>query len=160
MPALFDAPASLPGWVLHIERRMPPPRVAQVTVPLTTYSAGAVLQGLVVPVTRSDEPFRPTFSRVTPIRCKWRTVAHCAERIQYRLGMWDLPSSQRPKSPMPPQHAAGSLEGTHPAQWTNGLLRNSAALGGVATAAGSSLLHVSRRWPALIHLLRRCLPAG
>jgi hypothetical protein len=36
-------------------------------------------------------------------------LAHCAERIYFRLEVWRLPENQRPKTPMPPIHALPSL---------------------------------------------------
>ena len=36
-------------------------------------------------------------------------VARCAERIAFRLGMWTLPSAQRPQTPMPPPAALQAL---------------------------------------------------
>lgn len=36
-------------------------------------------------------------------------LAHCAERIFYRLDVWRLPSAARPKTPMPPVHSLSGL---------------------------------------------------
>lgn len=36
-------------------------------------------------------------------------LAHCAERIFYRLEVWRLPEAERPKTPMPPVHALPGL---------------------------------------------------
>jgi hypothetical protein len=43
-------------------------------------------------------------------------LKHCAERLYVRLGMWQLPSDARDKSPMPPPAALAALN-THPADW-------------------------------------------
>ena len=50
-----------------------------------------------------------------------RAIAHCGERIQYRLAMWDLAPDNRAKTPMPPLHSVGLQKGddTH---WMSGLL--------------------------------------
>jgi hypothetical protein len=37
-------------------------------------------------------------------------VAHCAERIAFRLGMWTLPPGERAKTPMPPPAALQALQ--------------------------------------------------
>jgi hypothetical protein len=36
-------------------------------------------------------------------------VAHCSERIAFRLDMWTLPAGERPKTPMPPPAALQAL---------------------------------------------------
>lgn len=106
---------------------------------------------------RSDEPFPPNFLAGSAEQAR-RTLAHCAERIQYRLGMWDLPPQERPKSPMPPQHAGG-LEGTRLLQWTNGLLPQlRASL--LAISESLSTAPANRQLPTTPYYeLRRCLPA-
>jgi mono/diheme cytochrome c family protein len=43
-------------------------------------------------------------------------LKHCAQRIFYRLSMWELPVHRRPKSPMPPAHALASI-GIPLTQW-------------------------------------------
>lgn len=37
------------------------------------------------------------------------SLSHCAERIFYRLDLWRLPVTERPKTPMPPVHALPAL---------------------------------------------------
>ena len=37
-------------------------------------------------------------------------VAHCAERIAFRLGMWTVPAGERAKTPMPPPAALQALQ--------------------------------------------------
>ena len=90
----------------------------QVTVPPDDTVLAPFFQ--VCPVTAPTSHFPPNFLAGNTDRCRHRG-ALCGT-YPVPAGMWDLPSSQRPKSPMPPQHA-GSLEGTHLAQWTNGLLK-------------------------------------
>lgn len=50
---------------------------------------------------QSNDRLPPNFLAGTleQVRAK---LAHCAERIYVRLDMWQLPSAQRPKTPMPP----------------------------------------------------------
>ncbi len=36
-------------------------------------------------------------------------LAHCAERIFFRLDVWRLPAAERPKTPMPPIHSLAGL---------------------------------------------------
>lgn len=43
-------------------------------------------------------------------------LKHCAERIRYRLAMWQLAPEARPKTPMPPQQALRAL-GADPETW-------------------------------------------
>ncbi|MFQ5995273.1 MAG: hypothetical protein ACE5K1_09260 [Acidiferrobacterales bacterium] len=43
-------------------------------------------------------------------------LKHCAQRIFYRLSMWELPIHGRPKSPMPPAHALARI-GVPLTQW-------------------------------------------
>jgi hypothetical protein len=45
-------------------------------------------------------------------------IAHCAERIFFRLSMWSLKETARPKSPMPPITALSGL-GLAEEFWTN-----------------------------------------
>lgn len=69
---------------------------------------------------RSTEPFPPNFLAGSVEQAK-RGIGQCAERIQYRLAMWDLPFDQRNKSPMPPGHSI-TRHGDDIAPWQNGLL--------------------------------------
>lgn len=43
-------------------------------------------------------------------------LKHCAQRIFYRLQMWNLPLDKRPKSPMPPVNGLAGV-GMSPEQW-------------------------------------------
>ncbi len=43
-------------------------------------------------------------------------LAQCAERIYFRLGMWQLPHEDRPKTAMPPVQALRRLH-LEPASW-------------------------------------------
>jgi hypothetical protein len=50
---------------------------------------------------RTDAPFPPNFLYGDSDRVN-ENLAQCAQRILYRLGMWQLPENQRKKTPMPP----------------------------------------------------------
>jgi len=52
---------------------------------------------------RSESTFPPNFLAGPPERAM-RRIAQCAERIAFRLAMWDLKPGERAKTPMPPQH--------------------------------------------------------
>jgi hypothetical protein len=64
---------------------------------------------------RTSEPFPPNFLAGTPQEVESR-VGDCSERIAFRLGMWDLATEQRPKTPMPPQFVLTAL-GTTVDDW-------------------------------------------
>jgi len=64
---------------------------------------------------RTDSRFPPNFLAGDGDEVRER-LAHCAERIYFRLGMWDLDETARPKSPMPPSSALLQAA-TAPAQW-------------------------------------------
>ena len=63
----------------------------------------------------SREPFPPNFMRGTA-RDVEQSLQRCAERIFFRLGMWQVEPDVRPKTPMPP---AAALP-THADQWATG----------------------------------------
>lgn len=69
---------------------------------------------------RSTEPFPPNFLAGSVEQAR-RGIGQCAERIQYRLAMWDLPYDQRSKSPMPPGHSI-ERQGGDPMPWEQRLL--------------------------------------
>jgi len=53
-------------------------------------------------------PFPPNFLHGTPAEVEAK-LAHCAERISFRLEMWRMKEGARPKTPMPPENALGGL---------------------------------------------------
>jgi len=53
---------------------------------------------------RTRERFPPNFLYGDPNTVS-ANLAHCAERLYFRLSMWQLHPPQRPKTPMPPVHA-------------------------------------------------------
>lgn len=63
----------------------------------------------------SREPFPPNFMRGTA-RDVEQSLQRCAERIFFRLSMWQVEPDVRPKTPMPP---AAALP-THADQWATG----------------------------------------
>ncbi len=108
---------------------------------------------------RSAEPFPPNFLAGSAEQVLGK-VAQCAERIQYRLAMWDLSADQRAKTPMPPVHT-GAMGDTERTQWANGLLpklrqslREIARLGAVPLSERQ--LARSKQYSDL----RACLPTG
>lgn len=108
---------------------------------------------------RSEDPFPPNFLAGSAPQVS-RGIAQCAERIQFRLAMWDQESGARSKSPMPPHHA-GSLDDADLASWKSGLLprlRESLR----AIAANHALPLPSRQVTVArpYTTLRRCLPAS
>lgn len=64
-----------------------------------------------------EDRFPPNFLHGSPVQVQ-TNLSHCAERIFFRLGMWQLPPSERPETPMPP---IGALQRLHlsPVQWSN-----------------------------------------
>ena len=159
MPALFRELGITTGdWCCADDGSVSPPRVAQVTEPPDDPLLAPFFK-VCGACHRSDEPFPPNFLAGSAGQAR-RTLAHCAERIQYRLGMWDLAPSQRPKSTMPPHHA-GSLEGARLGQWMDGLLKElREALTGVTSDAGVPLPSTAQALDKPYYTLRRCLPAG
>ena len=106
----------------------------------------------------TPEPSPPNFlyGDVPTVRAN---LAHCAERIYFRLDVWSLPPEERPKTPMPPIHSLSAL-GLAAESWPGdpalALLRQHAA-GFLRTQTGAA--------PRLAALetrgyenLRSCLP--
>jgi len=54
------------------------------------------------------EPFPPNFLHGTPAEVDGK-MAQCAERIYFRLAMWQKDGAGRPKTPMPPENALQGL---------------------------------------------------
>jgi hypothetical protein len=61
----------------------------------------------------TKEPFPPNFMQGSPTRVEGE-LKRCADRIYFRLAMWDVAPEQRPKTPMPP---ATGLN-LHDGRWT------------------------------------------
>ena len=85
-------------------------------------------------------------------------IAHCAERIAFRLAMWDRPAAARTKSPMPPE---GWLRGAgwSPAAWRDGApqaaLRDH--LAGLLAMRGTSTRQVEQQGRRAYETLQPCL---
>jgi hypothetical protein len=125
MPALFTqlGIAASPACCLDAAG-LPAPRLEPgVTLDLTAQSgleprrATALrnLQRYCAPCHDSAERFPPNFlsGDLDTVQAK---LTHCAARIEYRLGMWDLSPTQRAKTPMPPELALRADQ-IDPAQW-------------------------------------------
>ena len=88
----------------------------------------------------SREPFPPNFMRGTA-RDVEQSLQRCAERIFFRLSMWQVEPDVRPKTPMPP---AAALP-THADQWaTGGALAAMRAY--VEPFVDGALKHSSDQW--------------
>ena len=85
-------------------------------------------------------------------------IAHCAERIAFRLAMWDRPAEARTKSPMPP---ASWLRGAgwNPAAWRDGAPRAALRehLAGLLAQGGTSIPQVEQRGRRAYETLQPCL---
>jgi len=108
---------------------------------------------------RSNDPFPPNFLAGNA-REAMRRIAHCSERIQYRLAMWDLDTAARPKTPMPPRGFVG-LDSATLAHWTSdSLTRLRHALENIAAQNAQPLpARETIRSRSYVEL-RRCLPTG
>jgi len=63
----------------------------------------------------TDQPSPPNFLYGEPAQVRAQ-LAQCAERIYFRLGMWQLPMDDRAKTAMPPVHALRRLH-LEPGDW-------------------------------------------
>ena len=105
-----------------------------------------------------EDQFPPNFLHGSPDQVE-DNLTHCAERIFFRLGMWQIPSSERPETPMPPM---GTLRRRHlsPEEWPD-----HAELGILKKYAADALQSSNVRLPQLndfiekgYDTLRDCLP--
>ncbi|HEX4960364.1 MAG TPA: hypothetical protein VF173_05970 [Thermoanaerobaculia bacterium] len=108
----------------------------------------------------TDQSSPPNFLHGEPAEVKSR-LAQCAERIYFRLGMWQLPHDERPKTAMPPINALRRLH-LEPADWPQSpdllLLReHAAALLHAQTGAPPRLEELTARG---YENLRECLATG
>lgn len=107
---------------------------------------------------RSGHPFPPNFLAGPPEQAL-STIAHCAERIQYRLAMWDVAPVHRQKTPMPPLHTS-EIADEELTDWTTGLLPElRRALHEIAALAEEPLPPQAATTARPYFELRRCLPA-
>ena len=106
---------------------------------------------------RSSEPFPPNFLAGTPDQVL-AGIAQCAERIQYRLAMWDVQQDRRTKSPMPPRQAV-SLSDAELETWTRGpLLQLRRALSEIAARKQQPLPAQPQATARAYVELRPCMP--
>jgi mono/diheme cytochrome c family protein len=103
---------------------------------------------------QSNERTPPNFLRADAQPAA-KKIEHCAQRIYYRLAMWQLTPQAREKTPMPPQIALQSLY-PHAADWPR-----SEELRAMQTYAARAIKDFDER--ALLaqpyETLRGCLPA-
>jgi hypothetical protein len=158
MPALLESLGAAPqNWCCVQAPDGPPPQTSAVEPPPEDPQLQPFFQ-VCGACHRSDEAFPPNFLAGTAAQVR-TAVGVCAERIRYRLAMWDLEPGQRPKSPMPPQHA-GSMDGARIEQWRRGLLpalRRALDVIAADEAAPPSVQEIAAR---PYFTLRRCLPAS
>ena len=85
-------------------------------------------------------------------------LALCAERIAFRLAMWDRPEAARGKSPMPPESWLSGA-GWTPAAWRDGapLAALGEHLAGLLARAGTSAQEVEQRGRQDYEALPPCL---
>ena len=88
-------------------------------------------------------------------------IARCAERIQFRLVLWDWPERLRPKPPMPPADWLRA-EGLAPEAWAAGEARAAlrTQIAGLLALTGSSTLRVEQTGSLDDRRLRPCLAAA
>jgi len=85
-------------------------------------------------------------------------IAQCAERIAFRLALWDWPEALRPKAPMPPADWLRE-EGIDPDQWAVGEARAvlRVYMAGLLALTGSSSVRVEQTGSLDAERLRPCL---
>ena len=85
-------------------------------------------------------------------------IAHCAERIAFRLAMWDRPEEARTKSPMPPESWLRGA-GWNPAAWRDGAPRAALRehLADLLAVTGTSIQQVEQRGRLAYETLQPCL---
>lgn len=106
----------------------------------------------------NTEPFPPNFLAGSPDEVG-RRVGHCAERIAFRLAMWDIAIAERPKTPMPPQQilpAIGTTVETWPGDPRLAALRQ--ALRDLGQRGGEPLPPLEDLLARDYATLRPCLP--
>ncbi len=105
----------------------------------------------------TDQPSPPNFLYGEPAEVRAR-LGRCAERIYFRLGMWQLPHDDRPKTAMPPVRALRRLH-VDPDQWPGNpdlalLRQHVAGLLRTQTGTGPKLEELTARG---YESLRECL---
>ena len=120
LPELFESLGMEPlNWCCTQTVDMPEPLQETPEPPLESPALAPFLK-VCAGCHRSGAPFPPNFLAGGADQAR-RVVAHCGERIQYRLAMWDIDPDRRSKTPMPPSHGADLHNGGN-ADWMTGLL--------------------------------------
>ena len=85
-------------------------------------------------------------------------IALCAERIAFRLALWDWPEALRPVPPMPPADWLAG-DGIDPAAWATGEARAALRvfMAGLLALTGSSSVRVEQTGSLDYERLRPCL---
>lgn len=108
----------------------------------------------------SADPFPPNFLAGEPAEVEAK-LGHCAERIFYRLSMWQVIAGDRDKIAMPPNHALHRMDIT-PVDWSRHT--HLASLQAHSRADLESRMGVAPRWEEFIDQdysdLQSCLPVG
>ena len=107
------------SWCCSDDRGMPPARLESDAARSMTQakSAGALssFYRYCAKCHETPDRFPPNFLYGEPAQVH-ANLAHCAERLYFRLSMWSLDAGQRPKTPMPPPYALQGLQ-VPAAQW-------------------------------------------
>ncbi len=157
---VFDAIGPVDGtaWCCSGDAGLPPPIVEHSDAGNGDSLLAPFLQ-VCAACHRSSERFPPNFLAGTPAQVR-RGVAQCAQRIQYRLAMWDVDHGHRPKSPMPPRKSVG-LGDAELETWTRGpLQRLKTALYEIAASERLPLQGHDRVVDTPYAELRSCLPTS
>jgi hypothetical protein len=137
---------------------LPPPKVEPPAPPLDQPRLAAFIKAC-AGCHRSNAPFPPNFLAGAADEVL-RRIAHCGERIQYRLAMWDINPEKRAKTPMPPLHSVSVQQhgGRH---WMSGLLPELRKALREITASEADPLPAEQETIARPYVeLRPCLPVS
>jgi len=159
LPELFDALGLEPlTWCCTDTSALPPAEVEPSAPPPDQPRLAAFLKAC-AGCHRSSAPFPPNFLAGGAEQIL-RKIAHCGERIQYRLAMWDIDPANRAKTPMPPLHSV-SLRKDGGKHWMSGLLPELRQALREITASEASPLPEERETLTRPYAgLRSCLPAS
>ena len=146
------------AWCCTDTGALPPPRVEPSEAPPNEPRLAAFLKAC-AGCHRSSAPFPPNFLAGDAEQAL-RKIAHCGERIQYRLAMWDTAHQKRSKTPMPPLHSV-SLRKDGGRHWMSGLLPELRKALHEITASESSPLPTEQETVTRPYVeLRSCLPVS
>jgi mono/diheme cytochrome c family protein len=142
-PIALDAAAPDPGGASGVPASTAPARQAFATYCTACHATAG--------------PFPPNFLSAGT-SSGGDAIAHCAERIAFRLAMWDRPAAARTKSPMPPESWLRGA-GWNPAAWRDGAPRAALRehLAGLLARAGISTRQVEQRGRRAYETLQPCL---